>query len=272
MKKLSYGIVLAFAAMSAADVFAAGLLPEGYTEIEYIQGNGSNARIVTDYTPQPNIDKIEAIIEWPANTLAANVNQAVWCARGATTTTDTWTLFVLGTNFRFDYKVTVSSNLTPALATGTKYTVAAEGNVFTRSGGNGYTHTADPAFTAAGGPLTLFYSYYDGTGNNPGNYGKHRLYSFKVWRSGELIHYFVPCKDSGGNATLVDICDDPTTLTRSGTFTAGSEGHYYDDTLFSDLTILPIPDQVNETFEPCRPEFDISNMMLRSMNRGLVFG
>ena len=259
MKKLAYGIVWAFAAMSAADVFAAGLLPEGYTEIEYIQGNGSNARIVTDYTPQPNIDKIEAVVEWPANTLAANVNHAVWCARGATTTTDTWTLFALGTNFRFDYKVTVSSNLTPALATGTKYTVAAEGNVFTWSGGNGYTHTADPAFTAAGGPLTLFYSYYNGTGNNASNYGKHRLYSFKVWRSGELIHYFVPCKDSGGNATLVDICDEPATLTRSGSFTAGSEGHYYDDNLFPPLSILPIPDQLCLPGTDPEPGFTVTN-------------
>ena len=264
MKKLSYGIVLAFAAMSAADVFAAGeRIPAGYTEVEYIQGNGSNARIVTDYVPTPNADKIEAVVEWPANTLAANVNHAVWCARGATTTTDTWTLFALGsssgTNLRFDYKVTVGSNLTPALAIGTKYTVAAEGNVFTWSGGNGQTHTADSAFTAAGGPLTLFYSYYNGTGSYPSNYGKHRLYSFKVWRSGELIHYFVPCKDANGAATMVDICDDPATLTRSGTFTAGQGGHYYDDLLLGDLTILPIPDQVNETFEPCRPEFVISN-------------
>jgi len=245
----------AFAAQAAGE-----LIPAGYTEIEYIQGNGSNARIVTDYTPQPNTDKIEAVVEWPANTLAANVNHAVWCARGATTTTDTWTLFALGTNFRFDYKATPGTTLTPALATGTKYTVAAEGNVFTWSGGNGQTHTADPAFTAAGGPLTLFYSYYNGTGSNPGNYGKHKLYSFKVWRSGDLIHYFVPCKDANGAATLVDICDNPATLTKSGTFTAGGEGHYYDDTLLSDLTILPIPTQINETFEPCRPEFVISNI------------
>ena len=33
MKKLAYGFVLALAAMAAANVFAAGTLPAGYTEI-----------------------------------------------------------------------------------------------------------------------------------------------------------------------------------------------------------------------------------------------
>lgn len=57
--------------------------------------------------------------------------------------------------------------------------------------------------------------------------------TFKVWYSGKLVHYFVPCiKASSGKATMVDICDDPATLTREGTFTAGPEGHYYDDMLF----------------------------------------
>ena len=131
---LHCALCIVLAALCATSAQAAGSLPAGYTEIEYIQAPG-NGRIVTDYTPQPNIDKIEAVVEWPANTLAANVNHAVWCARGATTTTDTWTLFALGTNFRFDYKVTPGTALTPALATGTKYTVVAEENVFTWSGG-----------------------------------------------------------------------------------------------------------------------------------------
>ena len=252
----------AFAAQASGAWFI-----EGYTEVEYIQGNGKDARIVTDYIPNPQTDKIEAVVEWPANAFANNVNHAIWCARGITTTTDSWTLFALGsasgTNFRFDYKSTPSASLTPALATGTKYTVTAERNVFTWSGGDSYTHTEDTNFTAAGGPLTLFYSYYDGPNNdkNDSNYGKHRLYSFKVWRSGELIHYFVPCKDSSGAATMVDICNNPATLTKSGTFTAGNDGHYYDDSLVGKLAIQPIPDQTVNSFDPCRPEFVVSNKL-----------
>ena len=57
MKKLAYGIVWAFAAMSAASAFAAGTLPAGYTEVEYIQGDGSSTRILTDYLcNQENLD------------------------------------------------------------------------------------------------------------------------------------------------------------------------------------------------------------------------
>ena len=265
MKKLAYGIVLAFAAMSAAVAFATGeRIPAGYTEIEYIQGNGSNARIVTDYTPQPNIDKIEAVVECPANTIAANVNQAIWCARGNGLSVDSWTLFILGTQFRFDYMPSGNAvSLTPdfPISTGTKYTITAEDNTVTYSANGSVLQTqSTPAYSyTAGSVLALFASHHTGINANVSNYGKHKLYSFKVWRSDGLIHYFVPCKDANNAATLVDICDNPATLTKSGTFTAGQEGHYYDDSLLGDLTILPIPDQVNETFEPCRPEFVVSN-------------
>ena len=165
MKKLAYGIVWAFAAMSAADVFAAGeRIPAGYTEVEYIQGNGSNARIVTDYTPQPNTDKIEAVVEWPANTIAANVNQAVWCARGNGLSVDSWTLFDLGTQFRFDYMPSGDAvSLTPdfQISTGTKYTITAEDNTVTYSANGSVLQTqSTPAFSfTAGSALALFASH-----------------------------------------------------------------------------------------------------------------
>ncbi len=92
--------------------------------------------------------------------------------------------------------------------TDVKYTVTADGNVFTWSGGNGQTYTRIADFTA-GGPLMLFASYYNGTGNNLGNYGKHKLYSFKVWRSGTLIHNLVPAvRESDSAKGLYDIKAD----------------------------------------------------------------
>ena len=199
----------------AAGVFAAGTLPIGYTEIEYIQGTNATARIVTDYVPTPNADKIEAVIEFPAGTLGSS-DHTIWCAR-ETDVKGTWTLFVFNRNgaskFRFDYGTTKSADLTPALGTGTKYTVTAEGNVFTCSGGQGVTMSKVADFTA-GGPVTLFASYVTNTDTSKDKYGKQRLYSFKVWRSGELIHYFVPCKDPSGDVTMVDICDNPATCPR----------------------------------------------------------
>ena len=120
IKKLACGVVLSsVVALGAASVWAAGTLPPGYTEIEYIQGSG-NARIVTDYTPNPNTDKVEAVVEWPANTIAANMNQAVWCARGNGTQVDSWTQFLIGTQFRFDYMPSGDAvSLTPDFAIST---------------------------------------------------------------------------------------------------------------------------------------------------------
>ena len=235
VKKLAYCFVLAFVAMSAASVFAAaGTLPSGYTEIEYIQGDGSSTCIVTDYTPNPQTDKVEAVVAFPT----VNKTSTIWCARGATTSTDSWTLFMLNDNgykFRFDYLSNVSTYVSSLTVTaGVKYTITAEDKRVDVVGGAQSDSCEHPqsSFTA-GGPISLFASYWDGANNHVDNYGNQRLYSFKVWRSGKLIHYFVPCKDSSNNATLVDICAIPATLTKSGTFTAGAEGHYYDDSLFT---------------------------------------
>ena len=243
MKKLAFGFVLSAAvALGAASAWAAVTLPAGYTEVEYIQGNGTDARIVTDYTPAPNTDKMEAVVEWPSG--LQNANHAIWCARGSDTQVNSWTLFAIkdNTKFRYDYMPSGHAvSLVPdfTIATGTKYTITAEDNKVTYAANLAELQTqSTPAYSfTADSVLALFTSHYNGINANVSNYGKHRLYSLKVWRSGELIHYFVPCKDSSNNATMVDICDNPATLTRSGTFTAGEEGHYYDDSLFSRMTV-----------------------------------
>lgn len=222
-------------ALCAASAEAASRLPDGYTEVQYIQGDGKS-RIMTNYTPNPTTDKAEAVVEWPDSTSLAN-NQAIWCARKGGNS-GTWTLFKIDNCIRLDYNTTTGAKLTPTVAAGTIYTNTVDRNVVTWSGSNdSQTHTADPNFTAAGTQLELFASHANNLDSGLGNYGKHRLYSFKVWRSDELIHYFVPCTNASGVATMVDICDNPATLTLayngSGAFTPGPEGHYYDDSLFS---------------------------------------
>ena len=227
---------LAAVAAPIAAFASANRLPAGYTEVEYIQGNGY-VRIATDYTPNPTIDKAEAVVEWPDSTSLSG-NQAIWCARTGSNT-KTWTLFKIGTQIRLDYNTTTGTQLTPTVAAGTIYTNTVDRNVVTWSGGNdSQTHTADPSFTAAGTPLQLFASHANTIDAGLGNWGKHRLYSFKVWRSGDLIHYFVPCKDANDVATMVDICDNPATLTVKSSaagkvFAAGPEGHFYDDSPFT---------------------------------------
>lgn len=232
----------ALAIMSATTAVAS--LPSGYVECEYIQGNGSDAKIVTDYTPTPNSDKIEAVISFPAGAL--NQTQCIWCSRGSDLQVKTWSLFVLddsGYKFRFDYGTNdVGQNLTPVLsATDDKLTVTAEGPTFTSSGGQSSTHTKVADYTA-GGPITLFYSYKNGTGNSPGNYGKFKLYSFKVWRSGALIHDFVPAvRVNDSKPGLYDVSGDK--------FYPGTGSFGYklvDDSTATELTGLTTISDVSE--------------------------
>ena len=126
----------AIAAGVSLTASAAGVLPKGYTEIEYIQGNGSNARIVTNYTPVPGKDKIEAEVEFPTLDTAT-----IWCARGSTASTDTWSLFMVDNKFRFDYFNDTTRKVDFTCAANKRYKVVAEGCKFdiysagSRSGG-----------------------------------------------------------------------------------------------------------------------------------------
>ena len=256
------GLLIAAALFFGASAAqAAGTLPTGYTEVRYIQGDGSNARIVTDYTPNHLTDKIEAVVSWTA----VDQSATIWCSRGATSSTDSWTVFMVnnsGYKFRLDYGTGKDGYASPlTVAANTIYTVTAEDKRIDVVGGAqpaSYEYPQSLSF-AAGGPIMLFASYWNGTGNNLDNYGKNKLYSFKVWRSGDLIHYFVPCKDGNGVATMVDICDNPATLTKSGTFTAGPEGHFYDDSLFVSYAILPIPTQHVLSGVHPEPGFTVTN-------------
>ena len=165
---------------------ASAALPEGYTRLQYIQSNRSgNTRFVTNYTPQPNTDIFEVVFE-PVQ-INASVNQAIWCARNNPAARNTYTFFIIGDKFRFEYGyncVTTPETFGEAKVD-TVYTVVASNNVITVNGQEGVTPAAE-TFTA-GGPLMLFARYHNGTTANVGDYADIKLYSFKVWRKGELI-------------------------------------------------------------------------------------
>ena len=128
-------------------------LPVGYTEREFVKGPGASCRIVTDYIPQPNRDRIEALVEWPKGSLTKSM--AIWCAR-YNGNDRTWTLFAL-TNvadedirFRFDYGSVAGTRLTPAIVEDVKYSVVVASNVFSfvsSAGSGGQTHSKAADFT-----------------------------------------------------------------------------------------------------------------------------
>ena len=208
-------------------------LPAGYTEREFVKGPGDSCRIVTDYIPQPNRDRIEALVEWPNGSLTKSM--AIWCAR-YNGNDRTWTLFAL-TNvadedirFRFDYGSVTGTRLTPAIVEDVKYSVVVASNVFSfvsSAGSGGQTHSKAADFTP--GPVVLFASYISGDPTaSPNNFGTHRLYSFKVWRSGKLIRDFVPAsRDSDSNCGVYDRVAGRF-YSSFGAFTAGDACAGYD--------------------------------------------
>jgi len=170
-------------------------LPAAYRQIEYLQGDGAGTRILTDYTPAPQTDRIEVT----ASVERYDKTAAFSCARGASTTTSTYTLWYTTESsrsgaIRLDYNTSSAGKFASGLVqTGVVFRVTAETNVVTwSSGSEAYTYTAVSSFTAAGGPAMLFASYSNGTGSNLGNYSNHKLYGYKVWRSGVLIRDLVP--------------------------------------------------------------------------------
>ena len=202
-------------------------LPSGYVQYTYLQGNGTDARVVTDYTPTPNYDTIKAVVEWPSG--AFDHNQAIWCAR-EDGKVKTWTLFALkdgnnGYKYRFDYGSSQSGYLTPALSTDVKYTITVEGRILNSVCENGqrqsHSHGKTADFTT-GGPLVLFGSYTVATDNNLGNWGRQRLYSFTVTRGGAAIHDFVPAvRTSDNRSGVYDKVEGGRFYPGEGTFTLG---------------------------------------------------
>ena len=220
-RSLCMAVAAAFAAVTATATTI--VVPSGYTQHEYIQGDGASGRIlIDDYTPTPTSDKIEAVVSFPSGTLKA---QQIWCACGTTATTATWSLYVnkisdTAYKLRPDYGNATGTAVSGALKdSDLKYRVMAEGTNFVWSGGAGRSY--DPVDYTAGGKLMLFASYYDGEDSNLGNYGAFKLYSLKVWRSEELIHDLVPATRTSDSRTGLYDAKAEKFYAGDGTFTTG---------------------------------------------------
>lgn len=214
-------VVSAFAAVVVASVgvfapcaFAA--LPEGYTPVGYVQGNGTDAYFVTDFKPNPQTDKMEFEIE----VMSFAYDETLFSAR-ANSQSDSWTLYLSsgGSAMRYDYARTKNTLSNRRRMVGTRYIFTVENNVFSWSGGEGAAPAAVSTFTQTSDVLQLFAANNNGTSST---FGRFRLFSAKIWRSGELIHNLKPVLDAQGNATLYDdVASGQLTVTRHGEFRSG---------------------------------------------------
>ena len=202
--------------------------PSGVTRLAYIQGDAASY-LLTDWTINPQTDRVEAEIELtdpPANAV-------IWCARNAFRM-ESFTLFRLeGDTFRCDcgdggFPTIGWAGLFPR---GVKIPIKAHGADFTVGSIRSRRKVA-ASFTATGGPLMLFASYYGGTSNNIEYHSRHRLYEFCVFRQGALVRRWVPVRTLGGVATVCDLMTGTTiTPSGSGSFIAGPDFAEFDLTV-----------------------------------------
>ena len=208
MKTITYATSIFLISFFAAHC-ASAALPDGYVELRAIQGDVAGAYIATGYIPKPNIDRVEAKFRIDVRT---DANSTLFCSRIVTTTAiNAWTVFSNLKTFgmRFDYlnnqdnfKTGFTNRQMVELSVSSNVVTFADGS--TLVSGNPY----DPDFTEAGSQMFLFGSNQDAS-TAVSNWGKDILYSFKVYRSGELIHDYVPAKrSSDGKIGLYDVVDD----------------------------------------------------------------
>ena len=189
----------------AATMPAYAELPDGYIELEAIKGDGTAAYIKTDYVPNPLTDRMD--MKFRCDT---SQSSTFFCARIVTTVSlDAWSLFYLSGNpsrLRFDYSASQTSQ-NVGLSSMQEFELSVASNVVTFADGTTLVANVpcDPAFIQAGSPLFLFASTSDGAVGN-GNFGKQMLYYLKIYRSGALIHDYVPARrSSDGKIGLYDV-------------------------------------------------------------------
>ena len=160
-------------------------LAEGFLQLEHIQCNG-NQYIFTDYYPKLPSTKIRYICEF-MNT----PDQCLWCARGATTTTLTNTMFNLAGGLRFDYNATTYQT-SACRNTQHIYEIVQDGvNLYVNSA---LKYTCTLSTFNCDSPLQFFASYHAGIGANLGYFAFLKCYLIEIYENNVLVRRYVPCE------------------------------------------------------------------------------
>lgn len=189
-----------------------GSLPDGYTELEYLQSTGTQY-IDTGFKPS-NYTRVVAdfmVDAWGSGTTflfgAQTSNNQRYCLGFSSSGT-----------MRNDYGTQYTS--IDIISAGTRYTADKNKNVFTYSGSTQtWTQTAETFSNTL--TMHLFARDY---GSSPG-YLKGKIYNLKIYNNTVLIRNFVPAKlNSDGSLGLFDtVSKEFYTNAGTGTFVAGAE-------------------------------------------------
>lgn len=166
-------------------------LPEGYTEVQYIQSSGTQW-INTGFKPNQNTRAALTVDAKPPTA-------AAWLFGARNGNTDrTFGLLSFNSQYRSDYNNSTEeySTVTPS----GKFTVDKDKNVTKFNGTIGVT--------AKSGVFQCTYPMFLFANNNAGTvagFGSFKLYICKLFDNGNLIRDFVPCIDPAGAVGLYDL-------------------------------------------------------------------
>ena len=175
------------------------VLPEGYTQVEYIQSSGTqyvdtgfkpnqDTRVVMDFELLSVTGKYADPI-FGVRTSASAAGYYFWASGTAVATEQYQSGYNNGSTY-------------PAVTRVGRHTVDKNKNVTTVDGVT--TEAAYAAFTTAWNML-LFQSYNNG--NLYSQTTKMRLYSCQIYDNGQLIRDYIPCIDPSGEVGLYDTVD-----------------------------------------------------------------
>lgn len=183
-------------------------LPDGYTQVEYIESSGTQY-IDTGFTPNSNS---RMVLDFAATDVSGTNNIA---GSRNSTTSKAFTFSTTSGNWRIGYNT--SSPQTSVSADTARHTADLNKNVLSLDG--------EVIYTATEATFTGYASIYIGAihASGTGYMGYAKFYSCRIYDNDTLIRDYVPCVNASGAAGLYDLANDTFYQNAgSGTFTAGS--------------------------------------------------
>lgn len=187
-------------------------LPEGYTQVEYIEATGTQY-IDTGFVPNQDTRILcEAICE-----VTGSSNWLLGCSYTASSRQFGFAASVSG-YYLVSYN-TVQTAFSVGINTTEKMIIDLNKNIATVTTKDNFeTVTATYASFTTPNNLTLFAGNRNGTITK----GNVTIYSCRIWDNGTLVRDYIPCTDSSGAGGLYDLVTDTFYANAgTGTFTVG---------------------------------------------------
>lgn len=191
---------------------AVQILPDGYTQLEYIQSNGGAHYIDTGFKPNQNTGIIAKF-----QLLSSTGNQTPIFSRTSRNVASFGVFIDSNSRWTADYGTLRYTN--NSIGAQTLINLNFDKNVVKF---NNDSYTFDAQTFQSSSNLTIFGM---NTGGTVANNARMNFYSCEIYDNGTLIRSFIPCKNPSGTIGLYDIVNSKfyTNVGSGGTFTAGPE-------------------------------------------------